>query len=599
MKRRLGVMLSFVFVLWGSTQAADYYVATTGSGADGKSWATAFTNIQTALDASTNNGDTIYLAGRTFTITNQLVWTNSGVTLQGGYEGVGEPGNNDLTRWPTVVRADPSLAYKTRIMYINGANNCCMEWLTITGGKQDYFGGGLYITNAGLTIASCQITNNTCAVMAYSKSYAGGGVLSTHSTVLMTNCVVQGNQVGPGQNYEYNYFRGGGIAIMDGAWTLVDSTIAFNRVSAYGYSTYWSHVYGGGIYSAGSLVASRCTIADNTAMKGRENNDGAGVYSTGNASINDCAISNNVCLSGTSVSRGAGICVGGGTLGLTNSIVVRNRSDSCATVYGDGVHVAGTATLRNCLVSENYALATTANCGQQVYVTTGSANILNCTLYSPFIGDVIRRDGGTVTVCDSIIWNEAGNDVIGDVGLQSCDIRSGLSNGVNGCISVDPLFERGLYLSASSPCLDVGSTTATDLGLSGLTTRADGVKDTGKVDLGYHPASGIDWTWADLFVSPAGNDTWAGTTEPTAFRTITHALSVARALTHIHIAAGTYNTAGGETFPLTMDKIGLQLLGAGNETTIVDASGSPQSVIALSGAMGDARIHGLTLTGGN
>jgi len=60
-----------------------------------------------------------------------------------------------------------------------------------------------------------------------------------------------------------------------------------------------------------------------------------------------------------------------------------------------------------------------------------------------------------------------------------------------GCISVDPIFTKGplgdFYLSNSSPCVDSGSDSATNLGLStGFTTNIKGIFDSGTVDMGYH-----------------------------------------------------------------------------------------------------------------
>ena len=84
-----------------------------------------------------------------------------------------------------------------------------------------------------------------------------------------------------------------------------------------------------------------------------------------------------------------------------------------------------------------------------------------------------------------------------------CDVQGGTGQpwfGL-GCIDQDPLFVLGprhsYYLSqtaagqaADSPCVDTGSDPAADLGLNELTTRTDGVPDTGTVDMGYHTLAG-------------------------------------------------------------------------------------------------------------
>jgi len=67
-------------------------------------------------------------------------------------------------------------------------------------------------------------------------------------------------------------------------------------------------------------------------------------------------------------------------------------------------------------------------------------------------------------------------------------------------ISEDPNFVPGInyYLSHidamqvyTSPCFDIGSTLAANLGLDTYTTRVDNFKDIGNVDLGYHYPEGI------------------------------------------------------------------------------------------------------------
>jgi len=89
------------------------------------------------------------------------------------------------------------------------------------------------------------------------------------------------------------------------------------------------------------------------------------------------------------------------------------------------------------------------------------------------------------------VYTSGSNPVI----TYSC-IR-GWTGGGEGNISDDPLFVTGplgdYYLScraagqaADSPCIDRGSGTAESLGLDKLTTRTDGVADTGRVDMAYH-----------------------------------------------------------------------------------------------------------------
>jgi Arc/MetJ family transcription regulator len=98
------------------------------------------------------------------------------------------------------------------------------------------------------------------------------------------------------------------------------------------------------------------------------------------------------------------------------------------------------------------------------------------------------------------------------------------------------------------------------------------------------------------YVNPAGIDTNPGTAA-SPFKTIKKAIAVALAGDTINVAAGTYNSAGGETFPITMPS-GVQLMGSGATTTIINATGSGQRVINCSGNSASTRISGFTITGG-
>ena len=64
-----------------------------------------------------------------------------------------------------------------------------------------------------------------------------------------------------------------------------------------------------------------------------------------------------------------------------------------------------------------------------------------------------------------------------------------------GNIHDDPMFVSGMfgpyYLDAQSPCVDAGSRSAVQAGLSLWTTQADGLPDLGVVDMGYHRPAAV------------------------------------------------------------------------------------------------------------
>ncbi len=92
-----------------------------------------------------------------------------------------------------------------------------------------------------------------------------------------------------------------------------------------------------------------------------------------------------------------------------------------------------------------------------------------------------------------------------------------------------------------------------------------------------------------------GLDTNPGTSG-SPFKTITHAIAVTVSGDTINVAAGTYNPTLGESFPITVPS-GVQLIGAGAGTTIIDAV-QTNRVIHCSGNSQTTLIQGFTITHG-
>jgi len=113
------------------------------------------------------------------------------------------------------------------------------------------------------------------------------------------------------------------------------------------------------------------------------------------------------------------------------------------------------------------------------------------------------------------------------------DIEGGWEG--EGNIDEDPLFVNGqwgdYYLSQiasgqseQSPCVNAGSDTAANLGLSDKTTRTDNVTDSGVVDMGYHYPK-------DPPTTPTPTPTISKTPTLTATKTATPTLSMTMTLT--------------------------------------------------------------------
>lgn len=295
-----------------SARAANWYVSAGGDGTAGTSWASAFTNVQAAINAAVSN-DTICLAGQTFRLTNQIDWTTSGITIRGGYEAAETdpaklPGTNNPALWPTVIAR---LSGITRLIYINGANKSTLEHVSVTGGNADT-GNGLRINNSlNVRLSGCSVTNNVST--GSGTAGRGGGIYAFASGLTLTNCVVIGNRVSLSTSSSSSVY-GGGIYSEGGSLTLYDSKILNND------ATCWFNYRGdgGGVYCSGTVKLKNVLLAGNLA-----NRYGGGICVIGGtASLENCTIADNL---------ETGIQRTGGTVSLINSIVRGHPTDLVGT----------------------------------------------------------------------------------------------------------------------------------------------------------------------------------------------------------------------------------------------------------------------------
>ena len=237
---------------------------------------------------------------------------------------------------------------------------------------------------------------------------------------------------------------------------------------------------------------------------------GGAVYlSSSSATFRNCIFEENT------AEEGGAIYCDGGEVVLDSCIISGNSADT----FGGGVRLKlwSTLTINNCLVTDNESAR-----GGGLYCGNSNVTVTNCTI----AGNTATTDGGglelawdsTGTVTDSILWDNTSptgheiavkgstdnpsildvsySDIMG--GSADVYVMSGSTlNWLTGNIASDPLFVSGMlgdyYLSQmaagqamDSPCVDSGSDSAANLGLDALTTRTDGVSDSGAVDIGYH-----------------------------------------------------------------------------------------------------------------
>ncbi|MDP2933845.1 MAG: right-handed parallel beta-helix repeat-containing protein, partial [bacterium] len=246
-------------------------------------WAIAATQIQWAVDVAVD-GETVWVSNGTFYLTNQISITNS-ITLQSfsGY----------YTN--TVINGNYP-AYTNRVVYVANTGTV-LSGFTITNGcstgqagSYAFSGGGGFCAPQCRLITNClltgnKISNNTIVV-------CGGGGNLTSGTV--SHCIFRGNKGFLNSSF------GAGLALYYGI--VSNCVISGNQEGPGGYG-----VLGPGISSTGA----NCVISDNTGIGVRLENPSAILYSS--------IVSNN---SGSGIHFGQGgavkncLVVGNGNYGV-------------------------------------------------------------------------------------------------------------------------------------------------------------------------------------------------------------------------------------------------------------------------------------------
>ncbi len=209
-------------ILYVSTAGGDRYPYA--------NWAEAATNIQDALDASTD-GDTILVSNGTYGVRSEV--TVSQAVLMRSVNG---PGVTAIDGGHTVrcVRVDRAGAVVEGFTIQGGWNS---------GGGLPASGGGV-ILKSGATVRRCVIRDNW-------DGYRGGGAYLDGGGTL-ENCLVMGN-VCVGATYNIDLYGGGGVFMNQGG-TVQNCTIVGNSVS---------NAPGGGLVRYSSGAVENCIIYSN------------------------------------------------------------------------------------------------------------------------------------------------------------------------------------------------------------------------------------------------------------------------------------------------------------------------------------------------
>lgn len=325
-----------------------YYVRQTNAhpAAPYTSWATAATNIQTAVDAA-------YVGG--------TVWVSNGVYQAGGRVVFGSMSNRVAVTKPVTVQSvngpgvtviqgyrAPGTNANSNVRCVYLANGAALAGFTLTNGAtrgsagdfiREQCGGGVWCEPNPPTsgvVSNCVLVGN------WAMNYGGGIYSGT-----LFNCKLAGNSA---------YYGGGAYSS-----TLNNCIVSSNTAVGPGMPGYGS--YGGGVYS-GKL--GNCALVGNSAT------NGGGVY---NSTLTNCTLANNTAIAG-----------GGGYSSTFRNCVLYYNAASSGTNYSAGTLsyccatplAAGTGNFTNAplfvdLAGGNFRLQTNSPCigtGNNAYVTT-------------------------------------------------------------------------------------------------------------------------------------------------------------------------------------------------------------------------------------
>ena len=312
-----GVGLGLVEIYSG-LQAATLTVTNTADSGAG--------SLRDAIGAA-RDGDTIQfvvaLKGQTITLTSAELVIANNITIRG-------PGPSQLTVQRSTAGGTPAFG----IFHVMPGHTVMIEGLTISGGRNEALGGGIFNDQATLTV-------NDCAVVTNYSHFSGGGICNYGASARLTivNSAVNAN-LGPGDGGGY----GGGIYNDSGMLEIRHSTVSDNRI---GFNL--PPMFGataGGIYSNGTLEISDSTVSGNFAIR-----DGGGIVNyNGTMTITNSTVSSNT----VPGYQGGGI-ENLGPLTITNSTISGNTVTYQQSGVGGGIANAGVLTITNSTISGNNA----------------------------------------------------------------------------------------------------------------------------------------------------------------------------------------------------------------------------------------------------
>ena len=458
--------------------------ASAAPGGDGKSWVTAYKDLQTAL---TNLGciETWVAKGvyKPTTTTDQTISFNvkPAMRVYGGFAGnefvvdardpkknvtvlSGDIDDNDANAGGSEIdetAADARGSNSYHVVRMDGnlgspiIATTVLDGFTITGGYafghlggdlKNFYGGGLYCDGAG--------TGNLCSPALHSITFSGnsaeddGGAMyndgsdNGNSSPTLTDIVFHGNSVG-GCGGAISNFGFKGVSEPMLANVTFDSNDAF--------------VGGGAMCNLGKAGSSNPTLVNVAFIDNGTDGEGGAMYNNGEES----GISNPTLLgamfAGNNASESGGAIFNEGYRGssnpvLTNVTINHNSAGRGGAIYNDAYDSGSSSpTLINVTLSGN-----NAERGGAIYNDGTSSGVSHPLLLNTVLW------GNNATTDGAQIYNDTAiSDIDHSIVEGGCPVGSSCTNMVTGDPLLSPLSDHGGFTwtmmpSESSPAIDTG-----------------------------------------------------------------------------------------------------------------------------------------------
>ena len=423
-------------------QSTTRYVDVTSTNATPpySSWATAATNIQAAADTA--------VAGDEIVVTNGTYYPVA----------VGMPLALRSVNGPLFTVINGSGAVRC----VDLPRGSRLSGFTLTNGAAYGVGGGVRCESTSVVVSDCVITGNQVHAQ-NNGDFGGGGAYSG----TLSNCIVSLNSatVTGGGNFSHVYARGGGAYNS----TVRNCTLNSNSVSVTSGGDYAEAVAEGG--AASGCILNNCTMSGNMVFAWGDGGNFVdfNLYAEGggtcNCTLRDCSLSGN-------------------SARIPSSLFVS------AYAIGGGAHSCG---LNTCTLTGNSVVAEDFSGGYRAYAGDGGASsctMNNCIAYFNTSFDNFGPSHEDDAYDDSL--------------LNYCCTRLlptfGVGNITNAPLFVDMNGWTDLRLQSNSPCINAGNnasvTNATDL--DGNLRISGGTVDIGAFEF-QSPASTISYAWLQQY----------------------------------------------------------------------------------------------------